>query len=62
MGEHKFYAGDVVELKSGGPPMTVGNRVLYDGVYCTWINERGAPQSYTFPEVCLKMYVPQAKG
>ena len=40
MGEHKFDAGDVVELNSGGPPMTVGNRGLYDGVYCTWIDER----------------------
>ncbi|GLR54330.1 YodC family protein [Shinella yambaruensis] len=37
----QFETGDVVDLKSGGPLMTV-NRVNKDGdVICEWFNQEG---------------------
>ena len=46
----EFKAGEVVELKSGGPLMTV-ERVTEDGyVNCVWFNER--------LEVCLAYFPP----
>jgi uncharacterized protein YodC (DUF2158 family) len=53
-----FQAGDVVQLKSGGPVMTVvsvskdlgGN----DMVYCTWFSD-SKRQNDGFPPVTLKL-------
>jgi uncharacterized protein YodC (DUF2158 family) len=32
----KFEGGDIVQLKSGGPDMTVESHHEHDKVYCTW--------------------------
>lgn len=47
----QFQTGDVVQLKSGGPKMTVST--LKDGeVWCVWFDKDNAPQSRVFkPEV-----------
>lgn len=46
-----FQPGDVVQLKSGGPLMTV-SKIDSDGdVYCTWFNYEGkvfTPQTHYF--------------
>lgn len=52
-----FAVGDVVELKSGGPKMTVrqiGNNGL---VYCVWFNVQGGVSThgdFHFPPEALK--------
>ena len=33
-----FKPGDVVQLKSGGPAMTVGGRVAEDSIRCHWFD------------------------
>lgn len=52
-----FKSGDVVQLKSGGPPMTVTTVVGHD-VYCTWfslaaviqqLSSFSSPMTATFP-------------
>ena len=47
--------GDVVRLKSGGPPMTV---VVVDGSYatCTWFDEANKLQKEDFLQVTLAPY------
>ena len=35
MADEKFEVGDVVQLKSGGPKMTVYN-IVKDAVWCRW--------------------------
>jgi uncharacterized protein YodC (DUF2158 family) len=52
-----FKAGDTVELKSGGPIMTIskietrsdGNRAL-----CQWFDERGEAKQAYYPLTSLK--------
>lgn len=57
--------GDVVRLRSGGPPMTVGSiekptalmvraGVSHDAVSCFWIGEGGPAQSAMFPARALE--------
>ena len=36
---HDFQIGDVVEMKSGGPQMTV-KKIGDDGVECVWFDEK----------------------
>lgn len=51
-----FKAGDVVQLKSGGPRMTVVEyRSAGSGteVLCQWFSEKQEVQAYTFPEALL---------
>ena len=52
-GERKYKEGSVVQLKSGGPKMTVTN-VSYTTLTCEWIN-RGKPHSKEFEEDQLKL-------
>ena len=60
-----FKRGDVVQLKSGGPPMTVVNRgtkAEWDpegdqAVYVVWRDDRGSGSSSFFDE-CLVPYPP----
>jgi uncharacterized protein YodC (DUF2158 family) len=41
MGKHTFKIGDIVELKSGGPPMTVVEWEDYRAEYrCQWFAGR----------------------
>ena len=49
----EFKAGDVVQLKSGGPNMTV-ERINDDrSLWCVWF-EGGKPDYKAFPAVALK--------
>ena len=53
-----FKKGDCVELKSGGPVMTVAD-FLPGGsasVVCIWFTGN-SPQTYTYPPECLKPLV-----
>jgi len=58
-----FKPGDVVQLKSGGPPMTVeqiGNDTLgIETVWCTWsekVGNRHEVMRETFQPVVLREY------
>ena len=49
-----FTAGDVVQLKSGGPPMTVcGKSATTGDVLCIWF-EKTKKHDETFPTEVLK--------
>lgn len=60
----EFKPGDIVQLKSGGPEMTikhVGKQNYSDdlGVWCVWFEKVGSRQEikeYTFDPVVLKPY------
>lgn len=49
----KFHAGDVVQLKSGGPKMTVGE-MAGSYVECLWHSADDEAQSEYFPPAALK--------
>lgn len=50
----KFYSGDIVQLKSGGPEMTVShyNSNIPDDkkIICTWFDKNNELKSATFIE------------
>jgi uncharacterized protein YodC (DUF2158 family) len=48
-----FKPGDVVELKSGGVPMTVID-CNGQGVNCQWQDAEGRPQSATWSAIAVK--------
>lgn len=48
-----FTLGDVVELKSGGLPMTIVG-LNSQGVNCQWQDAEGRPQSAIWNVVALK--------
>lgn len=55
--ERKWKVGDVVRLKSGGPPMTVTEitGMAEDYVVCMWfVKEAATPQLHTFREEALE--------
>jgi len=56
----KFKIGDVVQLRSGGPPMTIGTLGKRDDgtevAFCSWLDESGRGTEYSFPLVCLRKY------
>ncbi len=54
--------GDVVQLKSGGPKMTV-DRILDSGIHCVWFSEDNLPyvQQYTSQEALVVSVEPTAK-
>jgi len=46
--------GDIVQLKSGGPKMTVNGKGTTSGhVWCTWFDKEGKPQSGEFNPIAL---------
>lgn len=52
----EFVIGDVVQLKSGGPVMTVtsvGDNYGTPAVWCVWFDPKGQ-QSGTFPPAALR--------
>lgn len=63
MNQLKFKSGDVVQLKSGGPIMTVfkykpnpmNNAPMKDSLFCTWFDENGVKQSSSFHEDQLEL-------
>jgi uncharacterized protein YodC (DUF2158 family) len=48
--------GDVVRLKSGGPPMTVVE-VDGDWVTCMWFDDKNKQQTDSFQRVTLQKWV-----
>jgi uncharacterized protein YodC (DUF2158 family) len=57
-----FEPGDVVQLKSGGPPMTV-EQVGNEAVSCSWFEKVGNRQQLereTFPPIALTKYEPNS--
>jgi len=49
-----WQAGDVVELKSGGPRMTVDNVEGEDAVVCVWLDKNGEKKLGSFRSVMLQ--------
>ncbi len=54
--EEKFKEGDVVQLLSGGPKMTVSgdNDRPHFHVYCTWFSDNGNINTKLFREGLLR--------
>lgn len=50
-----FGEGQLVQLKSGGPIMTVVTTNI-GGVNCTWFDDKDKLQNNTFPAHVLKPY------
>jgi len=48
-----FKVGDTVQLKSGGPVMTVHSLEEHDNVYCSWF-DGPKPTGGTFKAAMLK--------
>jgi uncharacterized protein YodC (DUF2158 family) len=54
-----LQVGDVVQLKSGGPAMTI-NRVLSDQSFaCQWFDKDGALKNGMFQSAQLKKFEPR---
>lgn len=49
-----YMIGDTVQLKSGGPSMTVNNVDLDNYVYCDWFDEYGDRHSDKFKSELLQ--------
>ena len=53
----KFKTGDLVRLKSGGPPMTISESGIMGDWHCTWF--RGSLlRTGTFKEAMIERYRP----
>lgn len=56
-----FKTGDVVQLNSGGPALTVVEKNADENtVAVCWIDEKGGIWRYDFPPECLKEYAHEA--
>jgi len=53
----KFEVGDVCELTSGGPPMTV-TFVNCDEAVCAWFDNDDQEHRSNFPFACLDLLIP----
>ena len=53
--QQQFKPGDVVQLKSGGPAMTVGGKVAEDSVRCHWFDGATA-MTEIFPAAAIRLY------
>ena len=53
--QRPFQPGDVVQLKSGGPAMTVGRRVAEDSIRCHWFDGATA-KTEIFPTAAIRLY------
>lgn len=60
MSEHKWSVGDVVRLKSGGPPMTVAFLPNLGYATCEWFPDATAVRSHNFAEASLERYADPA--
>lgn len=54
----RLKIGDVVMLKSGGPPMTITTPIQgsRNAFYCTWFDASGTAKDKEFPEDALVLY------
>ena len=58
----KFKPGDIVQLKSGGPSMTVAKSSYTDeGYWCEWFKGASKERAH-FDEETLKVYEAPKKG
>lgn len=53
-----YQAGDVVQLKSGGPKMTVEKTTGVKMVHCVWFDKDGNEKKGQYNEDTLKEYDP----
>ena len=54
--ERKFYIGDTVQLKSGGPKMVIREFEIFEGVSqarCDWM-EKSKHQTGSFPVTSIR--------
>jgi uncharacterized protein YodC (DUF2158 family) len=51
----EFKIGDVVELRSGGPEMTVIGEQAPNLIMCTWFDKNDESRSQAFPKEALEM-------
>ena len=59
MNQQEFKIGDVVQLKSGGPTMTVANVSGDSGtVVCHWFDDHGQLKKATLVSESVKAYIP----
>lgn len=60
--DRPLASGDVVQLKSGGPAMTVSKLGATDdgsaALRCLWTDNTGEPRSNVFPLACLRRVEP----
>lgn len=52
-----FKLGDIVQLKSGGPKMTVGEKPLgmhAQGVYCQWFSGKNLSSGFFAPATLIR--------
>lgn len=56
-----FKPGDIVQLKSGGPAMTVSSPTERGAYWCEWFKGASKERAH-FEEEVLQMYVPPAKS
>ncbi len=54
---NNFDLGDVVVLKSGGPKMTIFNKIYQGQVNVKWFNVDGKVDTALFPVECLILAV-----
>ena len=52
----QFSAGDVVQMKSGGPKMTVEEIEVSGDVVCTWFDDKKVRKTDVFKEAILVKY------
>lgn len=57
----EFKIGDVVQLKSGGPSMTIGFCDGQNLFICEWITSDGQSRQHTFAKEMLKLFKPEQK-
>jgi uncharacterized protein YodC (DUF2158 family) len=62
----KFKAGDLVQLKSGSPPLTVEDPDFHDargfmGIRCTWFAGKKHEIGYFQPETLIDYTPPETK-
>jgi uncharacterized protein YodC (DUF2158 family) len=53
-----FEIGNVVQLKGGGPIMTITGRSVGKTTLfrCTWFDKQGSEQNAAYPAEALKLY------
>lgn len=57
----QFNAGDIVQLKSGGPKMTV-TEIKAGGVWCVWFAGSKREREYFTTESLIPVPADKAKG
>lgn len=52
--DNNFKPGDIVELKSGGPDMTISS-IENGSVFCQWFDSKSEPQGRSYTLAVLKL-------